>query len=233
MKQVNIYIAGDSTVQNCTPEYYPQAGWGRLLHKYFNDSVKIDNHAMGGRSAKSFIREERLDKIFELIKEGDFLFMQFAHNDEKLEGGFADPRGTYKAYLKYYIDGARERGAKPVLVTPVNRRRFDLNGDFYPTHGAYPEAVFELGRELNVPVIDLCSLSKDLYIKLGVEKSKELFLYLKKGESPNYPNGSEDNTHFNQYGGFVLAGIIAEQIKRLGIIGAEYFKDIKDVRFEE
>lgn len=233
MKQFTIYIAGDSTVQNCTPEYYPQAGWGRLFYKYFKETVKVDNHAMGGRSAKSFIREERLDKIFELIKEGDYLFIQFGHNDEKLPGGFADPRGTYKAYLKYYIDGARERGAIPVLFTPVNRRRFDLNGNFFMTHGAYPDAVKELGRELSAPVVDLCSLSKDLYIKLGVEKSKELHLYLEKGESPNYPDGSRDDTHYNQYGGFVLAGIIAEEIKRMGILEADCFKDTREVKLEE
>lgn len=232
MKNITIYIAGDSTVQNCTPEYYPQAGWGRLLHKYLRDNIKVDNHAMGGRSAKSFIREERLSKIFELIKGGDYLLIQFGHNDEKLEGGFADPRGTYKAYLKYYIDGARERGANPVLVTPVNRRRFDLTGKFYLTHGAYPAAVIELGRELNVPVIDLCRLSEDLYKELGEEKSKELFLYLKKGDSPNYPEGSEDNTHFNQYGGFVLAGIIASELKRLGILDEECFLDSKSVKSE-
>lgn len=232
MKQITIYLAGDSTVQNCTPEYYPQAGWGRLIHKYFKEDVKVDNHAMGGRSAKSFIREERLDKIFKLIKEGDYLFIQFGHNDEKLEGGYADPRGSYKAYLKYYIDGARQRGATPVLLTPVNRRRFNLNGVFYPTHGAYPEAVFELGKELDVPVIDLCGLSKEYYIELGEEKSKELFLFLEKGESPNYPEGSSDNTHFNQYGGFKLAGLVVEAIKKQGILPSEYFREASEVKFE-
>lgn len=221
---VKIFIAGDSTVQNCEENYYPQAGWGRMLPKYFKDYVNVYNFALGGRSSKSFIDEKHLDKILSLIGPGDTLLVQFGHNDEKLKGSYADPFGTYQAYLKRYIDGAREKGALPVLLSPVNRRRFNLFGEFYPTHGAYPAAVMELCEELDVPFIDLTALSEEYYTKLGEEESKRLFLFLKPGESPNYPEGSEDNTHFIEAGAYEIAGLVVQGMKQLNLPLIQHLK---------
>jgi len=222
--KVKIYIAGDSTVQNCTSNYKPQEGWGAKLSEYFRDYVHIYNYALGGRSTKSFIDEKLLEKILGLIEPGDTLLVQFGHNDEKLYGAYADPFGTYQAYLKRYIDGAREKGAFPVLLSPVNRRRFNLFGEFYPTHGAYPQAVKELCEELDVPFIDLTSLSEEYYKKLGEEESKRLFLFLKPGESPNYPEGSEDNTHFNETGAYEIAGLVVQGMKKLNLPLTKHLK---------
>ncbi|NLO40711.1 MAG: rhamnogalacturonan acetylesterase [Ruminiclostridium sp.] len=214
---VNVFIAGDSTVQNCASGYKPQEGWGRMLPKYFNENVHVHNYALGGRSAKSFIDEKLLSDILKQIEPEDTLLVQFGHNDEKLNGAFADPFGTYQAYLKRYIDGARERGAIPVLLSPVNRRCFNLLHEFYPTHGAYPQAVQELCSELNVPFIDLTRLSAQHYIQLGEEESKKLFLFLKPGESENYPDGSEDNTHFIDSGAYEIAGLVVKGMREIGL----------------
>jgi len=223
--RVNIYIAGDSTVQNCAAGYKPQEGWGRMLPEYFKDYVHVYNYALGGRSTRSFIEEGHYEKIMGLIRPGDYLLVQFGHNDEKLEGSYADPFGTYQAYLKRYVDGARERDAFTVLISPVNRRRFNLFGEFYPTHGAYPRAVKELCEELGVPFIDLTSLSEEYYKKLGEEESRRLFLFLKPGESPNYPEGSEDNTHFNETGAFEIAGLVVEGMKLINLPLVEHLKN--------
>lgn len=222
--KVKIFIAGDSTVQSCATSYRPQEGWGKMLSRYFKGYVRVYNFALGGRSTKSFIDENLLNKILSLIEPKDTLFVQFGHNDEKLEGVYTDPFGTYQAYLKRYIDGAREKGAIPVLLSPVNRRRFNLFHEFYPTHGAYPIAVKELCEELDVHFIDLTALSEEYYIKLGEEESKRLFLYLTPGESNNYPEGTEDNTHFNDTGAFEIAGLVVKGIKELDLALTKHLK---------
>ena len=214
--RVKIYIAGDSTVQNCASNYRPQEGWGRMLSRYFKDHVYVYNYALGGRSTKSFIDEGFWRKYSALLSRAiHFLFS--SGTMMKSWRVYADPFGTYQAYLKRYIDGAREKGALPVLLSPVNRRRFNLFGEFYPTHGAYPRAVKELCEELDVPFIDLTELSEEYYKKLGEEESKRLFLFLKPGESENYPDGSEDNTHFNETGAYEIAGLVVQGMKQINL----------------
>jgi lysophospholipase L1-like esterase len=213
--RTTIWLAGDSTVQNCPEDYAPMAGWGQAFHLLFQPEVRIVNRAIGGRGTKSFIAEGRLEEILGEIRESDWLFIQFGHNDEKLEGSYADPNGMYKTYLKMYIDGARERGAFPVLITPVSRRLFDMNGKILNTHGGYPAAVIALGEELDVPVIDLCAKSRTLLEELGSEKSKKLFLFLEHGVHPNYPEGSKDNTHFSQEGAYAFAKLVAQGMQEI------------------
>ena len=219
---ITIFVAGDSTVQNCKKDYAPQAGWAQMLPLLLKPGIRVENHAIGGRSTKSFIQEGRLDEILHKIKEGDYLVIQFGHNDEKLEGAYADPHGMYKAYLKMFIDGAREKGAIPVLITPVNRRRFDINDKFYETHGDYPAAVISLGKELDVVVIDLCALSRVFFEKLGVQESKKIFLFLEPGKYPNYPEGSKDNTHFSEEGAFEIAKLVASGMKAVNLPASGY-----------
>lgn len=214
-QQITIWLAGDSTVQNCTENYAPMAGWGQVFHLLFKPEARIVNRAIAGRSTKSFIAEGRLEEILDEIMENDWIFIQFGHNDEKLEGAYADPHGMYKAYLKMYIDGTREKGAYPVLITPVSRRIFDINGTLINTHGEYAEAAISLGKELDVPVIDLCKRSRTLLEELGPEESKKVVLYLEPGAHPNYPEGSKDNTHFSQEGAYDVAKLVAQGMREV------------------
>lgn len=224
-RPVTIYVAGDSTVQNCQEDYAPQAGWGQMLKLLFMPEINIANHAIAGRSTLSYINEGRLDEILDKIKKNDYLLIQFGHNDEKLEGAYADPHGMYKAYLKMFIDGAMEKGAIPVLITPVSRRRFDINNRFCDTHGDYPAAVISLGRELDVPVIDLCALSRSLFEKLGVQETKRIFLFLEPGKYANYPKGSEDNTHFSEEGALEIAKLVTKGMRAVQLPVCKYLLD--------
>jgi lysophospholipase L1-like esterase len=194
---VTVFLAGDSTVTDQEAAGYPYAGWGQMLPHYFNASAAVSNHAKSGRSSKSFVDEGRLEAIFQAIRPNDYLFIQFGHNDQKPdEERRTEPDTTYKHYLKMYIDGARERGAVPVLITPVHRRIFDEKGRIVNTHGDYLQAVKELGQSEQVPVIDLAEKTRRLYEAYGDEPSKKLFLWAVPGEFPNHPAGARDNTHF-------------------------------------
>ncbi|WP_338015866.1 rhamnogalacturonan acetylesterase [Paenibacillus mesophilus] len=182
----------------------------------------IRNEAHGGRSSKSFIDEGRLDRIAETIAAGDYLFIQFGHNDEKTdEARHTTPDGTYPHYLRRYVEAARSRGAVPVLLSPVECRSFDVDGKLVHTHGDYPDAVRRLAREANVPFIELCGKSRALLEALGSEASKRLFCWLEPGEEPNYPEGLRDNTHFNEYGASEMARLVAEGIREAGLPLAE------------
>lgn len=177
----------------------------------FAESVTVHNHAASGRSSKSFIQEGRLKPVIDQMEKGDYLFIQFGHNDAKSEDPtrYTEPNTTYKAYLRQYIEAARQKEATPVLITPVERRRFDgTTGQAVPTHDLYPQAMKALGAEMKVPVIDLTTMSLELFQSLGVEQTKALFLWLKPGEHPNYPEGIEDNTHFQEYGAKAIAKLV-------------------------
>lgn len=216
-KSITIYLAGDSTVSDYSSAYKPRAGWGQVLGEQFDGHIKVRNEAIPGRSSKSFIQEGRLNKILKGIQKGDYLFIQFGHNDEKADKPFlyTDPFTTYKSYLKQYIDGARKKKAIPILITPVERRRFSADGSVLETHGQYPQAMKELAQEEKVPVIDLTSKSKALYQQLGPEKTKEMFLWLNAGENHNYPNGVSDSTHFQEKGAKEVALLVIEGIIEL------------------
>lgn len=212
-KSINIFIAGDSTAATKQEDKRPETGWGEMLPEFFNEGVEFSNIAANGRSTKSFIDEGRLQKILDSIGVGDFLLIQFAHNDEKPKlDRHTDPFTTYKENLTKYINGAREHGATPVLLTPVCRRSFEDDGKIKNTHGDYPTAMEELAKELNVPLLDIGQKSKVLFEKLGTEGTKKIFLWVKKGESPNYPEGVEDNTHFCTNGAKEIAKLIAEEL---------------------
>ncbi|WP_238403247.1 rhamnogalacturonan acetylesterase [Paenibacillus mesophilus] len=220
--KLTIYLAGDSTVSNYPPEKEPMMGWGQRLGQYFDDSVVIRNEAMGGRSSKSFIDEGRLAAIEQAIVPGDYLLIQFGHNDEKAdEARHTDVFGTYEQYLRQYIGVARAKGATPVLITSTERRYFDESGKLKDTHGAYPAAMARLAAEERVPVIDLQAKSRKLLEAMGDESSKRLFVWLAQGEHPNYPKGSCDNTHFNEQGAAEMAKLVAEGIRETGLPLAE------------
>lgn len=199
-----IYLLGDSTV--CDQPLEPYSSWGQMLTRFFKPQVVIANHAESGESLRSSLATHRLTKVLNVMKAGDFLLIQYGHNDEKERGEGVGAFTTYKADLKKFVLEARKRGGVPVLVTPVHRRTFDRTGKIANSHGDYPEAVRQVAREENVSLIDLSAMSKILYETLGPEGSKAAF---KDG----------DGTHHNNYGSYELAKCVVEGIRaaRLGI----------------
>lgn len=215
---LKLFIAGDSTVTDQKQGGAPYAGWGQMLPALFKHDVCIDNHAISGRSSKSFIDEGRLTTIADQMQSGDFLLIQFGHNDEKNDSARGtEPFTTYKDYLLQYIEVARTKGANPILITPVSRRYFDANGLLMDTHGDYIVAVKELAAEQQVPLIDLAEQTKTLLESLGEEQSKSLFVWLYPGEYIHFPDGMEDNTHFQEQGAYQVAQLVAERIRELAI----------------
>lgn len=212
--QITIFIAGDSTAANKTADRRPETGWGEMLQQYFDPAkVRIDNRALNGRSTKSFIAEGKWTALIESVKKGDFVFIQFGHNDQsKDKGERYTPPEDFKKNLIKFVEEVRAKRANPVLMTPVMRRRFDKEGKFYDTHGEYPGYIRAVAADLNVPLIDMQRKSEAVIIKYGVEGSKKLFLQLAAGENPNYPNGIEDNTHFSPLGAEEKAKLAVEGI---------------------
>lgn len=208
---ITVFLAGDSTVTDQGAE--PWAGWGQMLPAFFRAGVAVANHAESGLSGPSFLGQRRLDKILSQMKQGDYLFIQFGHNDQKENDEDAGPFKRYKRTLEGYVDRVRERGGLPVLVTPVERRRFDRNGGPYPTLADHAEAVRQTAKEKNVPVIDLNAMSLKLYAALGANASAKAFVHYPANTFPNQSKALKDNTHHNTYGAYELAKCMVEGIK--------------------
>lgn len=210
-----VYIAGDSTVQTYDPiAYAPQAGWGQMLDRFLSDDIAVDNHAIGGRSSKNFITQGRLDDILRGIRPGDYLFTQFGHNDatQGVDDRYASPE-DYKEYLRDYVDGARQRGATPVIVTPVSRRAFDAaTGEFNVSFPEYVAKAIELAEEEDVLLVDLSASSRAYLNEIGPEAAKAVFLHVDPGLFPNRPAGTVDDTHFQEYGAIQMARLVAQDV---------------------
>ena len=209
-----IYIIGDSTVEDGNP---PFRGWGWALPEYVREGVAVRNHAVGGRSSLSFWREGRFEPVARDMRRGDLLLIQFGHNDEKDDDRHTDPDSTFPGQLWRYCAAALERGAQPVLVTPVCRRFFSEPSSLMYTHGEYPLAVRRLAAERRVPLCDLKRDSRRLYLELGPERAAELFVRLAPGEHPDFPDGHDDRTHFNAQGARVIAGLVAEELRGIEV----------------
>ena len=223
---VTIYMAGDSTVAEKLPEKRPETGWGEVLQKFFKeDKVRVENHAKNGRSTRTFVEEKRWQSIIGKLKAGDYVFIQFGHNDAaKDKPDRYTPPADYRSNLSRFIVEVREKKAFPVLLTPVMRRRFDGNGVFRDAHGEYPDIVRAVAAENKVPLIDMHRRSELVIKRYGVEESKKLFLQLKPNEHPNYPKGIEDNTHFSPLGAEVIAALAVEGIRELKLGLARHLK---------
>lgn len=201
-----IYYAGDSTVKFNKISTYPQTGISQAMLWYLKDSVEMKSYAQNGRSTKSFIEEGLLALIEKEIKKGDFLFIQFGHNDEKPDSKrHTDPDTTFPENLLRFIEVARAKGAYPLLITPIARRLFDEQGIFLPgSHGAYPEAMKRTGQQARVPVIDLTAVTENYLSAIGDLASKAYFMWPK------------DNTHLKPEGAVLMAGFLCEGLKKLG-----------------
>ena len=193
-----VFLLGDSTV--CDQPGEPYASWGQMVTRFFDKKVAVANHAESGESLKSSLGAKRLDKVLSLIKPGDYLLLQYGHNDEKERGEGVGAFTTYKASLKQFVEAAKKKRAFVILIDPMHRRTFDASGKITNSHGDYPEAVRQAAKEENVPLIDLTAQSKDLYEALGKDGSGVLF---KEG----------DGTHHNAYGAYQIAKIIVQSIR--------------------
>ncbi|MCC8019046.1 MAG: rhamnogalacturonan acetylesterase [Rikenellaceae bacterium] len=214
--RIRVLLAGDSTVQDADHQRTPDWGWGQVLSRFFDDGVEVVNIAAGGRSTRTFIEEGRWDSLINLTRAGDYVFIQFGHNDPKEGNKYASP-ADYRRNLERFVDDARARGATPVLVTPVTRRRFDDEGNVPFTHGDYPGVVRDVAEAKNVPLADLKTKSRRILMEHGEEGSKRIYLHLAPGENPIRPDGLEDNTHFSEYGAMLMAGVIADFIRSEGL----------------
>lgn len=234
----HIFWAGDSTAATNKFATFPQTGIAQAFDRYTRTDVVVYNHAVNGRSTKSFIDESRLAKIYDEISEGDFLFIQFGHNDEKIKDPkrYTDPHGEFIDNLGKFINVARNKKAYPLLITPVERRLFDENGNLKPSeHTEYVAGIKEAGEKFNVPVVDLFTKSREFLEKTGDEASKKYYMNLEKGEASWAPEGKIDNSHLRYEGALLYAGMIADGISNLNdtyatlIADNEYLKETFDI----
>jgi len=215
IKEPVIYLAGDSTVVDQDVE--PWTAWGQILPRFFRPGIVVANHAESGETIKSFVTEHRFAKIFTQIKPGDYLFMQFAHNDQKISPKTHEPVvpiPEYKALLTEYIAKARAAGATPVLVTSMNRRTFDASGHITNSLAGYPDAMREVARQQHAALIDLNAMSKTLFEAMGPEGSMKAFMHFPANAYPNQTKAISDDTHFNSYGAYELARCIVLGIRQ-------------------
>lgn len=217
-----IFVAGDSTAAPKSAAKAPETGWGMALPYHLADRITVANHARNGRSSKSFVDEGRLEAILAALREGDVVVVQFGHNDQKATDvlRYTEPWSTYQEYLTRYLDGARERGALPVLATPAERRRFDADGNAYSSHGEYPDAMRALAAREGVALVDVQRETLALWQRLGPEETTRYFLHT--------DDGRRDNTHFNTPGAAAVALMVAE-----GFVGAGLLRRGDVRRLEE
>jgi lysophospholipase L1-like esterase len=215
---ITLFLAGDSTMAEKLSDKRPETGWGEILQASFDPAkVKVENHAKNGRSTRTFISEGLWQGIVERIKPGDYVFIQFGHNDESKEKTDRyTPPEDYRNNLLKMVGDVRGKGGLPVLLTPVMRRKF-RNGALVDTHGEYPDIVRAVALAEKVPLIDMHRRSAAVLSAMGDSASRSLFLQLKPGENPNYPNGIEDNTHFNPNGAQAMAKLAVDGIRDLRI----------------
>lgn len=215
-KKTKVYLIGDSTIANKEVRAYPETGWGMPFAYFFDSTVIVDNRAKNGRSTRTFLSENLWQPVADALQPGDYVLMQFGHNDESKEkvDRYTSP-DDYKKNLVKFITETKAKGAIPVLLTPVSRRKFDASGNAVETHAEYAPLVKEVAAAQNVALIDLNEKSKALYQAFGAETSKLLFLQLAAGEHPNYPEGKVDNTHFSELGARKIAQIVLAEVRRL------------------
>ena len=253
-KTTTIFIIGDSTAaKKDLSTGSPERGWGMALQCYFDSAyIRVDNHAVNGRSSKSFIDEGRWDKVLSAMKPGDYVIIQFGHNDEKpAVERHTDPGSTFDYNLAKFVRETRERGGIPILMNPVVRRNFAqkplkndddeklrnttfadgsklVEGDsLIDTHGLYKVAPRDVARRMNCHFIDANQITHHLEQSLGVEGSKQLHMWYKPGEEPSLPQGRQDNTHYNIYGAQVVAKLLAEALIEEIPVLSKYYVDGK------
>lgn len=228
-QKTTIYTIGDSTMADkIKPNENPETGWCQVLPSFFDlNQVTVDNRAVNGRSTKSFIKEKRWDSVYNSLQIGDYVFIQFGHNDAKVADStrYTNPHTTYRHNLIRFVTETRAKGAIPILFSSIARRNFNEQGVLIGTHGDYPLAMRLVAQEYQVPFIDLEYFSELLELTYGPEKSKELHLHFKAGEHPYYPEGKSDDTHLSRKGATEIAKIAVRELKKLDLGLNKYYKD--------
>ena len=215
-RKKNVWMIGDSTMAIKAPDKFPETGWGVAFATRFNAHTEVQNRARNGRSTKSCINEGIWKEVYEGIQPGDYVFIQFGHNDEKVhKPNTGTTIAEYKTNLSFFVTETRSKKGNPILLTPIARRAF-ADGKLVDTHGEYPDAVRQVADSLDVPLIDLTTETSAVLSKLGEERSVSLFLHLPEGY-PNYPKGAVDNTHLNEHGAETIANLVVQEMKRQGI----------------
>ncbi|MFM6948359.1 MAG: glycosyl hydrolase family 28 protein [Aquirufa sp.] len=211
---IRVFLIGDSTMANKQPADYPETGWGIPFRLLFNEAVEVQNHAYNGRSTKSFRTEGRWQKVFEQIKKGDYVIIQFGHNDAKLSdtSRYAEAQTDYRKNLTRYIQETRSKGGIPIVLSSIQRRKFDSLGHFVDQHGDYPRVAKEVATKEKVLFIDMEAKSRALIEKLGLDASEKIFLHLPPGIYKKYKKGVSDDTHFTVYGAQIMANFVAQGI---------------------
>jgi lysophospholipase L1-like esterase len=220
-----VWLVGDSTMADKEVKAYPETGWGMPFANFFDSTIRVDNLAKNGRSTRTFLSEGRWATVMDGLQEGDYVLIQFGHNDEvPSKVGSYTPLEDFKANLGRFVKETRSKGGIPILITPVARRSFDSTGKIRETHPVYAQAVREVATNLQVPLIDLDERSQALLQQFGPEQSKWLFNYLDPGEHPNYPEGHKDDTHFNELGARRMAELVLAEIRKLHLGLAEHIR---------
>lgn len=226
-QDITIYTIGDSTMSDKkNPEENPEHGWAQVLEQYFNDKVTVDNRAVNGRSTRSFITEDRWKSVLDSLQKGDYVFIQFGHNDQKIKAPtrYTNPHTAYRHNLIKFVTETRDKGANPILLTSIVRRNFNEHGVLVDTHGEYPLETRLVAIEYNVPLIDLQYQTELLEESYGIEESKKLHLHFSPGENPYYPDGRTDNTHLSLLGANKISKIVIEEIQSRQLPLGAYLK---------
>ncbi len=211
-----LFLAGDSTMADKPNLAHPERGWGQLFRELARPPLRIENRAVNGRSTKSFRAEGRWDAIVEALSPGDWVVIQFGHNDEKAADPtrFTEPEGEFRANLERFVRETRARGGHPILATPIVRRRFDDHGAFVDSHGEYPRVVRAVAAQEGVPLLEMEDATRALVRGYGVERSRSLFLHFETGEHPQLPDGLHDDTHLSELGARRIAELAAREMAR-------------------
>ncbi|MBQ2821678.1 MAG: rhamnogalacturonan acetylesterase [Thermoguttaceae bacterium] len=223
---ITIFAAGDSTAASYPERQAPMKGWVQCLPEFTIEGVNVKNRAACGRSTKSFRNEGRWEQILKDLKPGDFVLIQFGHNDQKENrpAAYAEAHTDFKKNLKKFVEEVREKGGNPVLVTSVTRRIFDAEENLTFSLKDYPECLRETARETQTPLVDLNLLTRRWVEEAGQEKSAKFFMNLQPGEAPNYPKGNRDNTHFHENGARAVAEMFVKEAKSKELEIGKLFK---------
>lgn len=224
-----VFLIGDSTMaERKEPvEQNPERGWGQALQSYFEAVVRVSNHAVNGRSTKSFIDEGRWDKVLEQLQAGDYVMIQFGHNDQKFKDPtrYTNPTTAYYHNLSRFVMDTRAKKATPILLTSIVRRNFNEFGTLEDTHGLYPLIVRQVASDLDVLLIDHLYETEQIVRELGKEVSKDIYVWTEAGEYPKWPEGHQDNTHLSTEGAMRYAKTVADAIRNSNLPLREYILD--------
>lgn len=219
-RRVSVFMIGDSTMADKpNPAANPERGWGQMLPSFLDPTVTVRNFAVNGRSTRSFIDEGRWDAVAREIRPGDYVLIQFGHNDQKSEdpARYTNPYTAYRRNLERFVAETRARGGVPVLFSSIVRRKFNAGGVLEDTHGAYPFVARAVAREMDVPFIDLQMMTEEMVMGAGVEGSKRWYVWVAPGTSAMYPEGRRDDTHLSVAGATEVARLAADGLRRSGL----------------